>query len=583
MDDIITDKQFWTGVGILIQNYHAINRKIFGCILHKVLKVKKGIKIISCKDDQQLQDICLNRTGYDVIEITEAAFHSSLNTISEANSNQDQEQYEGFILVFKFLTKKLQKNIEAIGKIDLICKIYTCQFLSEDLDDYSVQINNGELLFSALDQHALDKNKRWIDFVLKPKLLKWCKKPTVEASDTGDVTKQPKSLQLVDLESYNELYKSLKCKYAHKALMCWKTAKESTDPLKFIYEDLAISAYLISVWKRVGPPTGFADLGCGNGLLVYILSEEGYNGYGYDVRARKIWSCYPKTTRLIEQTIEPQIFKAPEDVDWLIGNHSDELSPWVPILAATRSFQTHYFLLPCCAYELSGAKFQRRNTGSSVYKDFYAYLQTLSQKCGYATLKDRLKIPSTKRLALVGYERTHSRDDFDKKLKEIANLVEEERMKYGNGISEVDIKLRDRNELVRNCTKIDKNIIDALVLKIFQQLLSAASIMPEKTNEEANRWQCGNALRMCEIVKSLDKNELQNIKAECGGIKTLLRNKHEIFEFIEKERVRVRKPQLHVATQAKEKLQTVKKRNCFFFLHHPDGCPLLDEQCSFIH
>ena len=36
----------------------------------------------------------------------------------------------------------------------------------------------------------------------------------------------------------------------------------------------------------------FADLGCGNGLLVYILEKEGYSGTGFDLRQRKIWAKY---------------------------------------------------------------------------------------------------------------------------------------------------------------------------------------------------------------------------------------------------------------------------------------------------
>lgn len=42
----------------------------------------------------------------------------------------------------------------------------------------------------------------------------------------------------------------------------------------------------------------FVDLGCGNGLLVYILSCEGHSGYGIDLRKRGIWDIYPETTVL---------------------------------------------------------------------------------------------------------------------------------------------------------------------------------------------------------------------------------------------------------------------------------------------
>lgn len=42
----------------------------------------------------------------------------------------------------------------------------------------------------------------------------------------------------------------------------------------------------------------FVDLGCGNGLLVYILSSEGHPGIGIDLRKRGIWDMYPETTVL---------------------------------------------------------------------------------------------------------------------------------------------------------------------------------------------------------------------------------------------------------------------------------------------
>ena len=69
---------------------------------------------------------------------------------------------------------------------------------------------------------------------------------------------------------------------------------ESTDPSKFIHEDLGIAAYLLLIWKQeaLKQPIRFVDLGCGNGLLVYILIKEGHIGTGHDLRARKIWSFF---------------------------------------------------------------------------------------------------------------------------------------------------------------------------------------------------------------------------------------------------------------------------------------------------
>lgn len=75
---------------------------------------------------------------------------------------------------------------------------------------------------------------------------------------------------------------------------------ETTDPLKFIHEDLAIAAYLICLMQkdRASKKPSFVDIGCGNGLLVYILNQEGFPGKGIDVRSRKIWKKYPKETNL---------------------------------------------------------------------------------------------------------------------------------------------------------------------------------------------------------------------------------------------------------------------------------------------
>ena len=60
--------------------------------------------------------------------------------------------------------------------------------------------------------------------------------------------------------------------------------KERTDPKKYVIEDLAIAAYLLVLWDEERtldpslPPQTFIDLGCGNGLLVHILTMEGHQG-----------------------------------------------------------------------------------------------------------------------------------------------------------------------------------------------------------------------------------------------------------------------------------------------------------------
>lgn len=83
---------------------------------------------------------------------------------------------------------------------------------------------------------------------------------------------------------------------------------EVTDPLKFVYEDIAIATYLLLLWRSerqrrgLASPQSFVDLGCGNGLLVYILAGEGHVGLGIDVKSRKIWDLFPSHVELRVRT-----------------------------------------------------------------------------------------------------------------------------------------------------------------------------------------------------------------------------------------------------------------------------------------
>lgn len=67
-----------------------------------------------------------------------------------------------------------------------------------------------------------------------------------------------------------------------------------------MYEDVAIATYLLLLWEEdvTNTKKSFVDLGCGNGLLVYILTKEGHIGLGIDVRKRKIWDMYPSNVIL---------------------------------------------------------------------------------------------------------------------------------------------------------------------------------------------------------------------------------------------------------------------------------------------
>ncbi|XP_061389472.1 probable tRNA (uracil-O(2)-)-methyltransferase [Musca vetustissima] len=548
-------QQFWNAISILIRNYHTINRKLCACVISEV-KIREALS-----SDETESDVAVN---------TDTLF-KYLQNIPKVPNN-----CRGFLIYFKCLPKKNENSIRATGIVDFPKSSFHLSFESDAVDDFQIKFCKGQLNVENLNPLGDTENgTRWSEYILKPKLIKWSSACTDNVNVGG-------SLRLVDIEKYNSLYNEFKKKYGERAMTLWNEAKESTDPLKFIYEDLAIAAYLIALWQSdtlSHSPTAFADLGCGNGLLVYILNEEGYAGYGYDVRSRKIWSFYPPNVvnNLKEETIDPSTFRLPPDVDWIIGNHSDELSPWIPVLAGRSSYRMNFFLLPCCAFEFSGRKFQRRNSALSTYNDFCCYAEYISNHCGFETERDRLKIPSTKRIAFIGRRRNYSSTNHSNKVEEIKQIVENEKQLYPN-TDNSEIKLREKVETVRNCTQIDKTVIDNIVLKIFLLLLNQPNVSQNPTNTE---WLVGRSLTMPEIAIGLQKEDLKQIKSECGGLKTLLRNKHEIFELSKPDVVKIRKPQ--ALKNVPNNVQTVKKRACFFYTNHPQGCPLSNEACSFIH
>jgi len=201
---------------------------------------------------------------------------------------------------------------------------------------------------------------------------------------------------LVDQVTFQDTYVRLKQKYAKSLMETWA---EVTDPKKHVFEDIGIAAFLIEIWrgmygnkKRRDSPKlcglmrphksdnklsefpGFVDIGCGNGVLVYILLSEGYEGWGFDVRRRKSWSVFPKAVQdnLKELVLVPEVLRlalsSSEDLEFLdtagihngifpsgtfiVSNHADQLTPWTPLLAY--SSNSPFISIPCCSHALNG-------------------------------------------------------------------------------------------------------------------------------------------------------------------------------------------------------------------------------------
>ena len=94
--------------------------------------------------------------------------------------------------------------------------------------------------------------------------------------------------QLVPKVAFQNTYHRLKEKYARYWVEHWT---EETDPSKHVFEDVAIASFLIVLWDAYKEKPRFVDIGCGNGFLVYILTSEGYSGYGIDLSKRKLWDA----------------------------------------------------------------------------------------------------------------------------------------------------------------------------------------------------------------------------------------------------------------------------------------------------
>ncbi|KAI0032465.1 DUF1613-domain-containing protein [Vararia minispora EC-137] len=277
--------------------------------------------------------------------------------------------------------------------------------------------------------------------------------------------------RLIAREEYQDLYLVMRERYKY-LIGQWN---EVTDPLKHVFEDIGIATFLMLLWKHSDdatsivpndsgivsedepwkcwrrPAGGFIDLGCGNGLLTHILTSEGYAGHGIDLRGRTSWKHYPAATQsqLHVFALDPTAPELDERYflhnGFLIGNHADELTPWIPILSS-RTGASGYLSLPCCAWSFD-ARFDRArdktyavdmsnerfiaslNLGAdgsttSGFASYRIWLATLSVHCGWEVECETLRIPSTRNWAIVGRNHTEvSGQDIKQRIENILQLV----------------------------------------------------------------------------------------------------------------------------------------------------------------
>ncbi|KAL1922507.1 uncharacterized protein VTP21DRAFT_10046 [Calcarisporiella thermophila] len=217
--------------------------------------------------------------------------------------------------------------------------------------------------------------------------------------------------QLVPKDRFRNKYERLKSKYADRWVRNWP---EKTDPRKFVYEDLLIASFIISLWELEGSSGKFVELGCGNGLLTHILCSEGYEGFGIDLAKRKVWDLYENTSLVVE-TLNPPHLRY-EGVEWFIGNHADEMIPWIPIVATRSGPDCKVFVIPCCFFALSGKKhiFSAEQIRNGRYESYLAEIERIMQLCGFRPQRENLRIPSTKNVGIVG--RRHDAGSYEQAL-----------------------------------------------------------------------------------------------------------------------------------------------------------------------
>ncbi|VVC34615.1 tRNA (uracil-O(2)-)-methyltransferase [Cinara cedri] len=414
---------------------------------------------------------------------------------------------------------------------------------------YGIHFANDqlELCFAVPKNQCKDeKTLHWLTDVFFPKFVNWAinnkgSKPTVS------------SLSHICVKKYCHLYNWMKEKYAASLIEVWT---EVTDPKKYVHKDIATATYLMLLWADTKP--SFVDMGCGNGLLVYILNSEGYKGIGLDVRSRKMWDQYPLTTVLKVTSVDPS---SPEckfpKADWIIGNHSDELSPWVPVIASRSNYNCNFFLLPCCPFEFNGSRYQRQDSSVSQYHDYLKYIEKISINVFKFHVKvDRLRIPSTKRTCIIGWSKNYLPQEMDKVLQDVESYANS---KFNKNVQFVP---RPPEERVRNCTKLDKDLVSSVVDSVASFLI-----------KRGDGWKC--RITLGELAKHIDDERLKKLKKECGGLQTLLKNHRYIF-IVEKGTVGFRKP-------VKDSGKVWKKHMCWFYHNYPDKCPLNEDECCNIH
>ena len=392
---------------------------------------------------------------------------------------------------------------------------------------------------------------------------------------------KPPSNRLVCPKNYFETYERMKKEHVETVSAAWDM---QTDPDKFIHEDIGIASYLCCLWKeqyneKARSLVKFIDVGCGNGLLVYLLNKEGFSGIGIDVKSRNIWSTLFSNCEFKEEFFDPKDWKSYLDFNWLIGNHSDELTPWLAFVSTMISYECSFFVLPCCTWNFT-EKYSRQNQKLSIYQCYLNHIEQVISEFGFCYERDVMKIPSTKRTCFVSKGRKYPKSDYHLH-KEMAIKVVKSHSKHPDNLECV---VRSSAIAVTNGTKVDRCISGAIVKIATQHLL-------RDVHADDPVWSPGQTVHIKELVE-LIKGQVsfgESLKNQNGGIQTVLRNHHQIFLIIDggvslRDWSQAKNQRRQKTLKRKyDKAALSKSKMCWFHENHPQGCNLSSEQCTYAH
>lgn len=142
-----------------------------------------------------------------------------------------------------------------------------------------------------------------------------------------------------------------------------------------------------------------------------------------------------------------------------------------------------------------------------------------------------------------------------------------------NDVLEKGIKIRPEVERVRNCTQLNRELINRLVKQIVMLLLKNDNCV---TKDNGEKWNAGRSMRLKDLPQHLSTDDLQQLKKECGGLKTLIKNHRYIFQ-VQADEIRIRTPMMLKETEK------YKEKPCWFLNNHPDGCFYNSTVCAYKH